>query len=252
MDTSQYYNQLAGIYDPQKTILQGQIAALQPEYEAQLSGLEQAKVNAYRDIETTARGRGMQFSGFSPEQQARYTGERYLPAVAGLKSQLQGRKSALELAMAELGSSQGLQALNLWRDEQTRRQAAEQFDKELALKREMAVWDRDTARMTRGGSSSKDLTTRDIWGAIGSNLYAVRGGDGYVSPNDYKLAKQDAIEMGMSASDFDDRYANLVNPSHSWEYSDKYKDEKPAATTTKKQDTRSNIRKVYEFFSPLD
>lgn len=92
-----YYNQLAPIYEPQIASLKAQEASLAPQYQAQKSALEQARVNAFRNISNTASARGMAFSGFTPEMEAQYTGTTFLPAMANLETQqLKGKQSLID------------------------------------------------------------------------------------------------------------------------------------------------------------
>jgi hypothetical protein len=92
-----YYNQLAPIYEPQIASLKAQEAGLAPQYQAQKSALEQARVNAFRNISNTASSRGMAFSGFTPEMEAQYTGTTFLPAMANLETQqLKGKQSLID------------------------------------------------------------------------------------------------------------------------------------------------------------
>lgn len=75
----QAYGSLGSVYDPQVQAAQAQVAP-------QMSALDQAKVNAFRDITSSANSKGMLFSGFAPDQQAQYIGTKYLPAVANLQA----------------------------------------------------------------------------------------------------------------------------------------------------------------------
>lgn len=235
MDTSQYYQQLAPIFDPQTQYIQQQKTALAPQYEANLSALEQAKLNAFRDIGTTARSRGMQFSGFSPEQEARYTGATYLPAVANLKAQYAAGLSALDKAIIDLGTQRQTQALSLGREDLAYQRTAAENEKQRQFQREQSALDRSAGKYSGGGSTTRTLSRAEVFGSINTELYNARGDDGYVSPTSYKNAKQDAMDRGISGSDFDDYFAQYVNPSHSWDYSSKYEDQKPAPEESKKK-----------------
>lgn len=104
------YANLGAIYDPQRAIYNQQIAALPAQYEAQKSALEQAKINAFKDISDVSQKRGVYFSGFRPEQMATYTGTKYLPALAGLATQQQTATTALQQALAGLEGQQRTQA----------------------------------------------------------------------------------------------------------------------------------------------
>ena len=107
---AQEYANLGSIYDPQTALIQQQISQLPTQYEAQKSALEQAKINAFRDIGQTAQARGTFFSGFRPQEMARYTGERYLPALANLTAQQQQRQAQLESALQQVGAQRQREA----------------------------------------------------------------------------------------------------------------------------------------------
>lgn len=170
MDTSQYYNQIAGIYDPQRTIIAQQRAALEPQMQAQISALEQAKINAYRDIGTTARARGMQFSGFSPEQEARYTGATYLPALANVKSQYAAGMTALDKALADIATAQGTQALNLYQGDVNYQRQLTAQQKEFDWKAAQAELDRQSNLKIANARSSSTTTSEPTIASIKRQL----------------------------------------------------------------------------------
>lgn len=94
-DYNQAYSQLGAVYDPQTQQVQSQIDQLQPQQDAQQASLDQAKVNAFKDITNTANSKGVLFSGVPIDQQATYVGTKYLPAVADLKTSFNNTKNTL-------------------------------------------------------------------------------------------------------------------------------------------------------------
>ena len=104
---------LGATYDPQVQAVQSQIAQLQPQQDAQQASLDQAKVNAFRDITSSANSKGMLFSGFTPDQQARYIGTKYLPAVANLQSTFQNNKNTLLDKINQINAARANQAQNI-------------------------------------------------------------------------------------------------------------------------------------------
>lgn len=90
-------NQLEKIFAPQIDLVRRQYEATLPQFQAQEASLEQAKVNAFRDIGDIANRRGVFFGGFQPNEQARYVGEKFLPEMAKVQ---QGRQQA-NLSMLE-------------------------------------------------------------------------------------------------------------------------------------------------------
>lgn len=114
----EYYNQLGTIYDPQVALIKQQQAQIPGQYEAQKSALEQAKINAFRDISNTASARGMTFSGFNPQQQAIYVGEKFLPAMANLAKSQQESQNALTQALNKVNAERSQTALGYYESAQ--------------------------------------------------------------------------------------------------------------------------------------
>jgi hypothetical protein len=105
---AQRNKQLAEVYDPQEQFIMQQKAALPGQFEGQRSALEQAKVNAFRDINLGAQRQGMFFSGFRPSEQARYLGERFLPGMQDITArQEQARLGLLEQLIGLRGQRAG-------------------------------------------------------------------------------------------------------------------------------------------------
>lgn len=94
-DYGDQYNSLATQYQPQVDQLNSQIAALPGQQAAQMSALDQAKVNAFKDITSSANSKGVLFSGVPIDQQSTYVGTKYLPAVADLQTSLNDTKNTL-------------------------------------------------------------------------------------------------------------------------------------------------------------
>lgn len=99
-------------YAPQVQGLQQQIATLPQQFEAQKSALQQAKENAFRDITKTASRGGMFFTGFTPREEARYLGEKYLPGLQQLSAQELSARQGLMGQIAGLQSQQRLAGLS--------------------------------------------------------------------------------------------------------------------------------------------
>lgn len=94
-DYSTAYNQLGSVYDPQTHQVQSQIDQLAPQQQAQQASLDQAKVNAFKDITNSANSKGVLFSGVPIDQRATYVGTKYLPAVADLNTSFNNTKNTL-------------------------------------------------------------------------------------------------------------------------------------------------------------
>lgn len=113
------YSSLSGTYDPQTQLVQSEIDQLAPEQATQQASLDQAKVNAFKDINSDANSRGLLFSGFSPENQAIYTGTKYLPAVANLATTFQNNKNTLLDKINQINSTRATQAQGIVSTAQT-------------------------------------------------------------------------------------------------------------------------------------
>lgn len=115
----EYYNDLSTIYDPQKQFINTQMAQLPQQFTAQKSALAQAKINAFKDIANQSSARGAGWSGFRPGEEATYIGEKYLPALAGLEQEQTAQMTALQKALLDVGSEQGLTARGYFEDADT-------------------------------------------------------------------------------------------------------------------------------------
>lgn len=121
------------IYAPQLGTLKQQGALLDQTAAAESASIEQAKVNAFRNVAETANSRGMLFSGFKPAEEARYLGEHYLPGKQKLAIQTQQNKLSLLDTMNKLKATQYQQAQDMFRDDRTFGENRRQFDKQHRL-----------------------------------------------------------------------------------------------------------------------
>lgn len=134
------------IYDPQRQAVQQQINNAGAQLPDQEKALYNAQQGAFKDISQLASNRGLLFSGFSPNQQAKYTGEKFLPAMANLRSKVQDNIGRLQSALLGLDTEQrkgamstqegDLAKLYSYNQEQDRRKW-EQQQSEIAYQREM-------------------------------------------------------------------------------------------------------------------
>lgn len=227
----QAYGSLGSVYDPQVSQVNTEIAQLQPQQDAQQASLDQAKVNAFRDITTAANNKGMLFSGFTPDQQAQYVGTKYLPAVANLKTTFQNNKNSLLEKINAINADRALKAQGIVSTAQSTRADTAYKNAQLALKASTirassgGSGSSRTSSKSSGGStkksngsstSTKPLTSQQLSAAIRTGLNGVRGRDGYVAPQDYALAFKDWTMAGNSASTFDKYFGDLKNPKNGY------------------------------------
>lgn len=159
-------SQLNTIHNPQINLVKQQQAALPAQFDLVKQGIEQAKSNAFRDISSKARGMGVAFGGYSPSEQARYTGATYLPALADLQGKQTAAASFLQDALNQIYANRATQAYGLYNTIQDRNQAQKQWQAEMDYKAKQDALDRAAAvsasRSSGGSSSSSASTSPDL------------------------------------------------------------------------------------------
>lgn len=80
------------LYKPLIDTKQKQLSLLDNTFQPQIDSINQAKVNAFRNIGTNAASRGVFYSGYQPEAQAQYVGETYTPAIAKVATDQQTQR----------------------------------------------------------------------------------------------------------------------------------------------------------------
>lgn len=135
-------------YDPSRALYNQQIQTLPGAEDTAIKGLDAAKVNSFRDINTSANSKGLAFSGIPSEEQARYLGEKYLPAVANVKAGTQKQTFALQQALAGLDQEQRLKAT----DTQNQQQQALNAYLEEIRKEQFQAQQAALDRQSQGGS----------------------------------------------------------------------------------------------------
>ena len=217
------YNQLESVYQPQRAALQQQVPLYEQQAAASRAALEQARANAFRDISSTAQQRGMLFSGFAPEQQAQYTGTKYLPALAGVEQSLQQRKMNLEQQLNQLNVAQRQSAQDILSKQLAAEEAARQREIDRQLKVQLARMSIAARSAGRGMSEAEKLQydIASMQNRIQQNKdlqYKSAQGTGYLSPASYKDFKNQWLAAGRKASDFEANFAQYANPTHLWDY----------------------------------
>ncbi len=146
--------ELNSVYQPQVDQVNQQLAALPAYYQAQTEGLNVAKDNAFRDITGQASARGMVYSGMPIQEQTRYTGEKYLPALAQLSQQKNEKTYGFQSQLTDiygkrLSQAQALQQQELDREEQARQAEADRQQKERQFQQQLRA-----SRSSGGGGRS--------------------------------------------------------------------------------------------------
>lgn len=218
----------------QKNQIDTDISSNQQYGEAQVAGLEAKKVKAFGQIEQTANDKGMFFSGFSPDQEAKYTSDTYLPALAGLQQTIAQTRSTLLQSKNKLDTDVFNKAFDTQQqdkavlDDWNKMTAQQQFDASESDKQRVftaqqnqadrnatasnAAADRAaSAARSSGGGSSEPSNAANMAAALSSKT----GGDGYVSPGTYQSLKSQWVAGGYGDSgSFDGTFASYRNPKN--------------------------------------
>lgn len=144
-------------YKPQRALYNQQISALPGAETSALGALDVAKSNNFRDIRQGANASGLAFSGIPIEEQTRYLGEKYLPAVAGVKQGTQTQQFSLQQAIAALNSEQRLKGLDTRTDQQKALDAYLEAERDRRFKAQQAALDRNVDYARIGASSQPDV-----------------------------------------------------------------------------------------------
>lgn len=175
------YNQLGSVYDPQTSSVNTQLAGLQPLQDAQQSGLDQAKVNAFRDITQGANAKGVMFSGVPIDQQAQYVGTKYLPAVANLKQTFANQRTTLLDKINQINAQRANQAQGIVSDAQ--KNATDAAYKNTQLQLDYAKLNASRANSASSASNKADAAAAKLASqykvtTFGSGNYKFTGPNG--------------------------------------------------------------------------
>lgn len=225
--------QISAAYKPQQDLIDQSITANDQSGQAQTAGIEAKKTQAFGGIDQTATDRGMAFSGFTPDAEAKYTGSTYLPALANLQNTIASTRNSLLGKKAGLDTEANTQAFNVhqgqvkdaqtWQDAQdaaARAEAARVASENFTASENQKNRDAQTraAQIAAASKTGPQPTAADIkkadGAAIGTSLSHATGSDGYVSPASYAAAKADWVKQGYSSQEFDNAYSNFRNPKN--------------------------------------
>ena len=193
----QEYAALGSVFDPQEQLIQQQMSQLPGQAQAQRSALEQAKVNAFRDITSQARGRGVYFSGFRPEEEARYTGATFLPALAEVEGRQLQQQTALQQALLGVRQERQKQATATLQDILNREQQERQF------RIEQEARAREAAASRAASTPQLPTTQQFLTQAFSGYRPAYEGGTAYFTEREvipalmanYGLNQRDAAKL---------------------------------------------------------
>jgi hypothetical protein len=208
--------ELNSVYQPQVDQVNQQLAALPAYYQAQTEGLNVAKDNAFRDITGQASARGMVYSGMPIQEQARYTGEKYLPALAQLQQQKNEKTYGFQSQLTDiygkrLSQAQALQQQELDREEQARQFELKRQDEERRYQQQLAAQRASASRSGGGGGGRGGTTKQPTVGDAAALVNALRsqgniGDSGYGSiaeylrQNGYDISRGSVFDRGLRSA----------------------------------------------------
>ncbi len=113
----QITRQLAKSDKPAENLLKQQIAALPGQFEGQKAGLQAQQQEAFGNILSGAKRRGLKFSGIPLAEQAKFTSTQFLPALANLENTIAQQRAGLQGSLADITRQRGQLAQQLFQTE---------------------------------------------------------------------------------------------------------------------------------------
>lgn len=208
-------------YAPQRALFEQQKSLLPGQKEASIKGLEASKLNSFRDINTGANSKGMAFSGIPAAEQARYLGEKYLPAVAGVESDFISKDFNLSQALASLFGEQRLKGIDIRGGQEKTLQAYMEAERDRQFRAQEAAKTRQHEAAQAAANRAATAAVAKQQGAPSglvdgiSNLFnKKKGGDGFVSPNTFREGMSKWIKEGGSPDSYLQTFSGYINPVH--------------------------------------
>lgn len=130
---------LANIYDPQVQSVQQEKDSIPGQVQSEEQGLQAKQNTAFGDILDGARARGLGFSGIPLGEQAKYTANTYLPALANLHTAAQQHVATLQDAINKINETRQTQAQGIFENERNFAEQQRQFNETLAQQKANAA-----------------------------------------------------------------------------------------------------------------
>jgi hypothetical protein len=141
-------------YAGSRNTINQQINGLAGETQAQVGGLTAQAEQSHSDILDGARRRGMGFSGVPIGEQVKYDSTVFKPALAGLYSSQNARKTSLEESLNSLYRDQRNGAMGIQQQETAADEQRRQFDANMAFQREQMMRQEQEAARNRAAASA--------------------------------------------------------------------------------------------------
>ena len=213
---------------PQKALIDADIAANATAGAAQEAGLQATQQKAFGAIEQGAQNKGMFFSGFSPDQQAEYTASTYLPALAQLQATIAQTRSNLLGKKADLDTDIFKTAFQTREGDIERKfnweTAAEDRNFQERMAREERKFTMEENAKDRAASAAQARQAaqqKDVSGVVNSvkaYLDPRRGKDKKVSPATFQEGRNIWVQAGGDPAAYAQAFVGYVNRSHESDY----------------------------------
>lgn len=132
-------------YNPQRQSINNRLAQLPGQAEAEIGGLRAQQETSFNEITDGARSRGIGFSGIPISEQAKYTANSFLPAVARVRQSQNEVTSSLTEALNGINTDQRNKAFGIRESQLGREQEESQFQRNLAAQQAQAAASRAAA-----------------------------------------------------------------------------------------------------------
>ena len=218
---------LNSTYDPQRAAVTQQIGTAQQNGQNAVAGLNAAKDQAFNNITQTANDRGMLFSGFTPDQQAKYTASTFLPAMVNLNAKTQDNINKLQQTILGLNTAQNQQANGIQQGQIKNLNDYNINSQKLAQEMAIAQMNNDARLKAASISASRQSapSTSQIMANDAAALHqkfaqsGLIGNDGYISPQTYAQGLNIWQQAGHDQKSYDSLFSGLRNPhNHNTDY----------------------------------
>lgn len=148
---SQIIGSLNKTYKPQVDAVRQQQALIPQSVANEEQALQGKQTQAFDQILGGARQRGLGFSGIPLQEQAKYTSNEFLPALARLRQQGNEQKLSLEQAILGINERRDTLGRSLYEQQQAAREARRQFNLNYQLQKQAQADARASAGSGGGG-----------------------------------------------------------------------------------------------------
>lgn len=151
---NQIVKELNKTFNPQVESVRARQALIPQQLQAEEAGLGAKQEQAFGNILSGARRRGLGFSGIPLGEQAQYTSTEYLPALARLRQSSREQSMSLEDAILGILERRDTLAQQVRQQEVSAAEQRRQFEANLKLERERLAAQQRAARAGGGGGWS--------------------------------------------------------------------------------------------------